>query len=56
MTNLFNLQLMKKTCSYSLRKKLFSGAPVKCVFFMAQITKILLFSGMSLLERSKITV
>ena len=37
-------------------EKVFSGAPLKCFFFMAQITQILMFSGMLVLERSKITV
>ena len=40
----------------SLRKKLFSGASVKCFFSMAQITQILLFLGMLVLERSKAIV
>ena len=40
----------------TLRKKVFLGAPVKCVFFMAQITEILLFLWMQLLQRSKITI
>ena len=38
----------------TLRKKVFSGAQVKCFFFfMAQITHILLFSSMLVLERSR---
>ena len=37
-------------------KYIFPGSPVKCFLFMAQITQILLFSGMNVLERSKITV
>ena len=41
----------------TLRKKVFLEAPMKCDFlFMAQITQILLFSGMPVLQRSKITV
>ena len=39
-----------------LRKKVFSGAPVKYFFFMARITQILLFLGMTVLERSNMTV
>ena len=42
--------------SLCLRKKVFSGVPVSAFLFMAQITQILLSLGMSLLERSKITV
>ena len=40
----------------TLRKQLFSGASVKCFFSMAQITQILLFLGMLVLERSKAIV
>ena len=36
--------------------KVFSVAQMKCFFFMAQITQILLFLGMLVLERSKITI
>ena len=37
-------------------KRYFEGHQLSAFFFMAQITQILLFSGMVLLERSKITV
>ena len=37
-------------------KRYFQEHQLSAFFFMAQITQILLFSGMSLLERSKITV
>ena len=40
----------------TLRKMLFSGASVKCFLSMAQITQILLFLGMLVLERSKAIV
>ena len=41
---------------YTLHKKVFSKAAVKCFFFIAEINQILLFSGMQFLERSKVTV
>ena len=41
----------------TLRKKAFSGAPVKCYFLcVSQITKIILCFGMPVLEKSEITV
>ena len=43
-------------CISTLHKKVFLGAPVKCFSFLAQISQILLFTRMLLLERSKITV
>ena len=49
----------KKNCYGSFRFmstlpiKVFSGAPVRCIFFMALITQILLFSR---IKRSKVTI
>ena len=58
--HLFKKHICRGSFRYvsTLREKVYSRAPVRCFafFFIAQITQILLFSGIAPLERSKIIV
>ena len=63
-TTVWERHLFKKKKKYygrfefvsTLRKNVFWGAAVKCVFLYGSNNSDFLFSGMPLLERSKITV